>query len=134
MFAWIERDQAKNSSTIRKGEFIGGRDESEERLIIIVAGAKVNALQFNFYDAPEREIALSHGADADTLDRSAIRFAFQEDIEFPGFRRSNQFVAIRAAVDSGSLRASFYEIRREGECEREREEGGEREQPASHSL
>lgn len=54
---------------------------------------EVNAPQFNFCVV---RIALSHGADADTLDRSAIRFAFQEDIEFPGFRRSNQFVAIRA--------------------------------------
>lgn len=32
-----------------------------------------------------------------------------EDIEFPGFRRSNQFVAIRAAVDSSLPWASFYE-------------------------
>lgn len=46
-------------------------NELEQRLIIIAAGAKVNALQFNFYVG---QIALSHGTDVDTLDRSAIRF------------------------------------------------------------
>lgn len=94
-----------------------GHDESEERLIIIVARAKGKRSSIQFLRRARArarprvgEIALSHGADADTLDRSAIRFAFQEDIEFPGFRRSNQFVAIRAAVDSSSLQASFYEL------------------------
>lgn len=46
-------------------------NELEQRLIIIAMGAKVNALQFNFYVG---QIALSHGTDVDTLDRSAIRF------------------------------------------------------------
>lgn len=84
-------------------------NELEQRLIIIATGAtKVNALLFNFYVG---QIALSHGTDVDTLDRSAIRFGVSqvEDIEFPGFRRSNQFVAIRAAADSSLPWASFYE-------------------------
>lgn len=84
-------------------------NELEQRLIIIATGAtKVNALLFNFYVG---QIALSHGTDVDTLDRSAIRLCVSqvEDIEFPGFRRSNQFVAIRAAADSSLPWASFYE-------------------------
>lgn len=43
----------------------------------------------------DKQLVLSHETDTDTLDRSTIRLAFQENIEFPGFRRSNQFVAIR---------------------------------------
>lgn len=84
-------------------------NELEQRLIIIATGAtKVNALLFNFYVG---QIALSHGTDVDTLDRSAIRFGVSQvkDIEFPGFRRSNQFVAIRATADSSLPWASFYE-------------------------
>ena len=42
-----------------------------------------------------RQVAISHETDTDTIDRSTIRLAFHPNIEFPGFRRSNQFVAIR---------------------------------------
>lgn len=47
------------------------RDEFEQRLIIIATGRrKVNAL----FNSISTQIALSHGTDVDTLDRSAIRF------------------------------------------------------------
>lgn len=55
----------------------------------------------------DAQIVLSHETDTDTLDRSTIRLAFQENIEFPGFRWSNQFVAIRAAPRSSLLWTSF---------------------------
>ena len=48
-----------------------------------------------YLDGKEKQLALSHETDTDTIDRSTIRLAFHPNIEFPGFRRSNQFVAIR---------------------------------------